>query len=137
MNETRRKPAKSVLCKLHSVDIVDQAGIDVSKTRIKEVQHGSQDDQGWLRSIEWPDDPHLAEAVRGLVSQYKDVFSVDHLDYGRTHLAEHRINLIDDSPIKIRHRRIPPSMYDEVRQYLRELEEAGQIDLHKAPLALH
>ena len=113
----RHIPAGVVLCDLHKVDVVP-----VSKEDTVSVP-----DDSWLEKFHWPEDPEQAEAVRSLVKEWKDVFSVHDLDYGRTDLVEHKINLIDETPIRIRHRRIPPAMYEEVRAYLDELLAAGQI----------
>jgi transposase InsO family protein len=113
----------SVLCALQSAE-VESSG----NTVIPE-----QNDESWLSKFQWPDDSAQADAIRALVLQYKDVFSTHALDYGQTDLVEHRIDLIDDKPIKLRHRRIPPSMIDEVRQYLEELLAAKQIRPSKSP----
>jgi hypothetical protein len=40
-------------------------------------------------------------------------------------LVEHEINLTDDKPYREPYRRIPPSMFDEVREHLREMLEIG------------
>ncbi len=47
----------------------------------------------------------------------------------------HDINLHDDVPFKHRHRRIPPSMYEEVRDHLRQLAAAGVIRRSYSPWA--
>jgi hypothetical protein len=38
-------------------------------------------------------------------------------------LIEHEINLTDDKPYREPYRRIPPSMFDDVREHLREMLE--------------
>ena len=62
-----------------------------------------------------------------LLLKWKQVFSVGEWDLGRTNLISHRINMTDENPIKQRHRRIPPAMYDEVRQHLQDMLKAGVI----------
>jgi hypothetical protein len=40
-------------------------------------------------------------------------------------MTEHEINLTDDKPYREPYRRIPPSMFDEVREHLRVMLEVG------------
>jgi hypothetical protein len=44
----------------------------------------------------------------------------DH-DLGHTDRVRHRIDMVDETSFKHRYRRIPPSMYDEVRSHLKQL----------------
>jgi hypothetical protein len=55
------------------------------------------------------------------------VFSTGPTDLGYTRSVEHEINLTDDKPYREPYRRIPPSMFDEVREHLREMLEIGAI----------
>ena len=55
------------------------------------------------------------------------MFSTGPTDLGYTRLVEHEINLTDDKPYRDPYRRIPPSMFDEVREHLREMLEIGVI----------
>jgi transposase InsO family protein len=118
----RRIPAGVVLCNLLKVNVLP---VNYSSHSVA--------DEHWLDQFSWPEDPEQAEAVRGLVKQWREVFSVHNLDYGRTDLVEHKINLVDETPISFRHRRIPPAMYDEVRAYLDELLAAEQIRPSHSP----
>ena len=43
------------------------------------------------------------------------------------------IDLIDNTPFKQRHRRIPPGMVDEIRNHLEQLLSAGIIRKSKSP----
>ena len=63
--------------------------------------------------------------VHKLLLQFRDVFSEGELDTGHTTTVKHRIDLVDETPFKQRHRRIPPAMYDEVREHLRQLQLGG------------
>jgi hypothetical protein len=49
------------------------------------------------------------------------VFSTGPTDLGYTRLVEHEINLTDDKPYREPYRRIPPSMFDEVREMSHDL----------------
>jgi hypothetical protein len=48
-------------------------------------------------------------------------------------LVEHEINLTDDKPYREPYGRIPPSMFDEVREHLREMLEIGAIRESSSP----
>ena len=50
-----------------------------------------------------------------LLCDYSDIFSKNDLDIWFTSIIIHKINLTDERPFKQRYRKIPPSMYEEVR----------------------
>ena len=56
-------------------------------------------------------------------------------DLGRTNLVQHRINLHDPVPFKEKHRRIPPHLYDEVRQHIQDMLDAKVIRPSQSPFA--
>ncbi|PJE77975.1 hypothetical protein CI610_03096 [invertebrate metagenome] len=70
-----------------------------------------------------------------LIREYEDIFSHGDEDLGCTNLVEHKIELLDDRPFKQRHRKIPPSMYEEVRTHLQQLLSAGVIRHSHSPFA--
>ena len=80
---------------------------------------------------------HLTPSTRGklqdLICKWKYVFSTRPTDLGYTRLVEHEINLNDDKPYREPYRRIPPSMFDEVREHLREILEIGAIRESPSP----
>lgn len=57
--------------------------------------------------------------IRELLMKHKNIFSTSETDIGHCDKIKHRIDLIDPVPFKQRHRRIPPSMIDEVRQHFK------------------
>ena len=61
------------------------------------------------------------------------MFSTGPTDLGYTRLVEHEINLTDDKPYREPYRRIPPSMFDDVREHLREMLEVGAIRESSSP----
>ena len=65
------------------------------------------------------------ERVEALLKKHVDVFSKTDTDIGDCDFIKHRIDLIDDTPFKQRHRRIPPAMIDEVRKHIEELLSNG------------
>jgi hypothetical protein len=57
--------------------------------------------------------------LQDLICKWKAVFSTGPTGLGYTRLVGHEINLTDDKPYREPYRRIPPSMFDEVRnQYV-------------------
>ena len=63
---------------------------------------------------------------------HRDMFTVSDTDIGQCNSVKHRIDLLDDIPFKIRHRRIPPAMIEEVRQHLDQLRSCGIIRRSKS-----
>ena len=57
------------------------------------------------------------------------------LDIGNTTTAKHRINLSDETPVRQKHRWIPPLMYEEVREHLKLLLTTGVIRESESPWA--
>ena len=49
------------------------------------------------------------------------------MDIGRTNLMKHNILFKDDIPFQQRHRRIPPALYQEVKDQFQQLPHAGVI----------
>ena len=76
--------------------------------------------------------PHKAASC--LLNRWKHIFSKGPTDLGCTDLVEHEINLNDPAPFKDPYRRIPPSMFEEVRQHLKEMLDAGAIRESQSPL---
>ena len=60
-------------------------------------------------------------------------FSTSPTDLGRNDTVKHNINLTDDVPFKDPFRRVPTALYEEVRQHLKEMLEAGAIRPLKSP----
>jgi transposase InsO family protein len=74
------------------------------------------------------------EAERLLLAN-KDVFSLSEFDIGCSQLGQHDILMDDDTPIKQRFRRIPPSIFEEVRQHLQNMVNTGVIRPSVSPWA--
>ena len=69
--------------------------------------------------------PKLADKACWLLAKYHDLFSLDPVELGCTHLTEHTIKVTDDTPFKECFGRIPPLMVEEVRNHLKEMLESG------------
>ncbi|XP_048062052.1 uncharacterized protein LOC125277609 [Megalobrama amblycephala] len=72
---------------------------------------------------------NLTEAQRGklqdLLTKPSDVFSKNDCDFGYTTSVTHNIHTGDAPPIKQRHRRIPPQVFQEVKRHVRDLVSQG------------
>lgn len=73
--------------------------------------------------------------VRGLLQRYSSVFAAHDADLGCTQILSHDIPLMDDTPIRQRYRRIPPSEYEEVKAHINQLLEAQVIRESTSPYA--
>lgn len=71
----------------------------------------------------------LTEAQRGklrdLLTKHSDVFSKNDCDFRYTTSVTHNIPTGDAPPIKQRHHRIPPQVYQEVKRHVRDLVSQG------------
>ena len=65
--------------------------------------------------------------IASLLQKWLPIFSKGPTDLGNTDLIQHEIHLQDDTPFKDPYRRIPPALYEEVREHLKEMLEAGAI----------
>ena len=61
------------------------------------------------------------QQVKKLLLEYRDIFSEGDMDLEHTDLVKHKILLTDNIPFKQRHSRIPPGMYQEVKDHIQEL----------------
>jgi transposase InsO family protein len=78
---------------------------------------------------------HQQAQVDTLLSGWTSVFSHSSHDIGLCTLEEATIPLTDNTPFKERFRRIPPGMYDEVREWLSDMLTAGVIRESYSPWA--
>ena len=65
-----------------------------------------------------------------------DVFSQFDLDPGKCNIIKHDIKITDPQPFKERYRRIPPHLYEEVKNHLQEMVEVGAIRRSFSPWAI-
>lgn len=73
--------------------------------------------------------------VRALLQKYQVVFSAHEGDLGCTRLISHDIPLLDDTPVRQRYRRIPPSDYEVVKTHINQLLETQVIRESSSPYA--
>lgn len=77
--------------------------------------------------------PTQLSQIQSLLNDNSDIFSLNDNDLGYTNLVKHRIELNDEVPFKQRHRRIPPSMYQELRAHLQGLLDQSVIRKSHSP----
>ena len=117
-------PHKAVLCELQPVTIEP-----TPKTP-------STEDAQLLEKVDITQSDLKEEQLQvgiDLILRYQDIFSKGEDDVGHTDRVQHRIDLTDDRPFKQRYRRIPPSMYEEVRSHLHHLLDMGIIRPSHSP----
>ena len=134
-NRDIRIQSNSILCELHSVEVqhiptCQQLNVNGSNTDACPID---DDDDNLLKEFELPENTDVS--LRELLLKYKHVCSRSEFDIGHTTRVKHKIEMTDDTPIKQRHRRIPPSMYQEVQEHIEMLLTTGIIRESESPWA--
>ena len=102
------------------VQKVDVAGVEVgSETEVKEGQKKKWD----LSHLE----KDQAEKLDAMLMKYEDMFSKDSSDIGEIKEFKMSINVSDDLPVNAAYRKIPPHLYNEVKNYVEDLRTNGWI----------
>ncbi|XP_023807866.1 uncharacterized protein LOC111946903 [Oryzias latipes] len=70
-----------------------------------------------------------------LLATHQDVFSQNENDYGYTTSVTHCISTGDAPPIKQRHRRVPPQVFQEFKKHVHELVSQGILKESTSPWA--
>ena len=81
----------------------------------------------------WNDD--LKHQTTELFKEYAHIFALDSLDMGHTSLVKHKIKLDNYTPFKERYRCIPPNLFEEVKNHLKEMIQVGAIRRSSSPWA--
>ena len=81
--------------------------------------------QGW--------DPVLIEEARQLLREFAHIFALESTDMGHTSMVKHKIRLDNYIPFKEKYHRIPPHLFDEVKNHLKEMIEVGAIRKSNSP----
>ena len=89
-------------------------------------ENNSEEDSSWLFDQIYISDAKefgedFYQQARALFMKYQNTFSKTDMDLGRAANVKHHIILTDPIPFKERYRRIPPLIYDEVRNHLQEM----------------
>ena len=75
------------------------------------------------------------QSAKDLLVDSADVFSQSDLDLGKCNTIKHAIKITDPQPFKERYRRVPPHLYEEVKNHLQEMVEVGAIRRSFSPWA--
>ena len=79
----------------------------------------------------WNDD--LKCQTRELFKEYAHIFALDSLDMGHTSLVKHEIKLDNYTPFKECYRCVPPNLFKEVKNHLKEMIMVGAIRHSSSP----
>ncbi|XP_048250935.1 uncharacterized protein LOC125378965 [Haliotis rufescens] len=128
-------PAKTVLCHLEQVAVLDGLSPEDGVSNTGSVPTKLPKELFELDSLGDNHTPDERTQLRSLLNEFDDVFSKSDMDMGHTDLVTHRIELTDETPFKERHRRIPPSMYQEVKDHIKQMLDAKVIRPSASPYA--
>ncbi|XP_076843062.1 uncharacterized protein LOC143487779 [Brachyhypopomus gauderio] len=79
--------------------------------------------------------PLQYKELLNLLEKYKDVFSKGDHDYGYTTAVTHSIPTGDAPPVKQRHRRVPPHVFQEFKKHVQSLVDQGVLRESSSPWA--
>ena len=120
-------PAKAVICQLQEAVLTDT----VESTESEHL------DSSFLQQFNFKSEFSSSETeqIKQLLLKWKHLFSTSDTDIGRTDKVKHHIVLTNSEPFKERYRRIPPQLYQEVKQHLRDMLKAKVIRESNSPFA--
>ena len=117
---------KSILCEIQPVTVADEVFDKIEDKHDVVLNNLSVDEDNLLTEDQ-------KNTLYSLLEKHKEIFSTSDIDIGICNRIKHRIDLITDIPFKQRHRRVPPSMIEEVRQHIEQLLAAKVIRPSKSP----
>ena len=126
-------PPKSLLCAVHGVKVMNNWNTESSESDFcKKTKRPLQD-----LDIQISENLTTSQVrqVQEFLSNWTHLFSDGPTDIGKTDLLKHKIKLTDDTPFKEPYRRIPPGMYEEVRQHVKEMLDVGAIQPSHSPFS--
>ena len=126
-------PPKSLLSSLNRVSVVDSWTPDISqKQENKSTSPTSLEDLVVQINRDRLTTDQLDKS-KNVLSNWSHIFSTGPTDLGRADIVKHEIKLTDNTTFKEPYRRNPPGLYEEVRQHLKEMLDAGAIRPSKSP----
>lgn len=120
------------------VGTLDEVRVVSLPAGVSEISTGSATMASQIVSEALPDQLGVLDLsdcgkVQSLLRQYASVFSSHEGDLGCTNLISHDIPLLDEVPVRQRHRRILPSEYEVVKDHINQLLEAQVIRESSSP----
>ncbi|MCG7874805.1 MAG: RNase H-like domain-containing protein, partial [Candidatus Thiodiazotropha endolucinida] len=133
-------PPKSRLCELQEVKVLRSWSPDQTPHSPAERRAAGNEPETQLESLGIDLTTCCLEdkerqRVQTILGKWTSVFSQGPTDLGCTNLIEHEIHLKDETPFKEPYRRIPPGMFEEVREHLKEMLDAGAIRPSQSPFS--
>ena len=122
---------KSDLCYINEVKIVDNLSSHIDTSHMKSSKTGAE--ELGLKIDESNLTPEQLLRLRQVLGNWNHIFSTGLTDLGCTTAVKHKIILTDDKPFKQPYRKIPPGMYEEVRQHLKDMLSCGAIRPSESP----
>ena len=124
---------KTDLCELHEVKVlrsVDPVGEAAHTAQYCQQTAQSEEDRELPEGIDLTSSnltEEQGEQLKDFLTKLNHIFSKDTTDLGKCDLVKHQIKLDDNEPFKEPHRRIPPALFNKVREHLAEMLQAGAI----------
>ncbi len=137
--KTIRIESKSVLCNLEEVNVLRSVPLcEKSDAENEEVNvYNIQNDEPHRDFGVDIEDSELTEEqkskVFNLFKKWETIFPKSKIDIGHTAEVKHKIELTDETPFKEPYRRVPPHLFNEVKEHLQEMIEIGAIKESKSP----
>ena len=107
----------------------EEEGVDVKVNTVEDTAENGTEEEKEV-DMEW-DLSHLDEDKRVMLeevlNEMKDVFSEDDADIGDIKDFKMPIHLVDDVPVAVPYRRVPPHLYQEVKNYIDDLITNGWV----------
>ena len=132
---------KSNLCELQEVNVLRPLDLD-QKNKTPDNIHVQQHTAEFTKEPNVLDEIDLEEnnlsegqklELRLFLSRWRHLFSSGITDLGNCDLVKHKINLSDNVPFKEPYRRVPPALFQEIREHLTEMLQAGTIKHSQSP----
>ncbi|CAG2254187.1 unnamed protein product [Mytilus edulis] len=98
--------------------------VSVSKTQVQEHETVISEKKLTLKDIDIASVALIhgqSEKLQSIIDKYSDVFCQDESDLGYTDLIKHKIVTVDNKPIAVPHRRIPPHQMEEVGEHIKKM----------------
>ena len=126
-SKTITVPAKTLIAQLHAVETMPGVVVE------HQPQPSHQQDELGITLEHTCLNEKERNVALDFLSTWRNVFSLSNEELGHTDVVTHKIRLTDDTPFKETTRRIPPGMFDEVREHLQDMLDSGIIRKSQSP----
>ena len=125
-------PPSATLCALHDVQRLGREDLDQA---VFKPEQDYEDVAIDFTNTEKNLTTDQFKEVKQVLQKWDSIFSKNDLDLGHTTAVKHKIHLTDEEPVKQRFRRIPPTMFKELQQHLKQMLDIGVIRESHSPWA--